>query len=305
MKNNKKLLFAWIGFLGILVLFVVLVEIYHHFQSERSSNYHYRILISKDSIIEIDLSSPSVSSDNEKKQEQDAKFYERTKYGYLPKVSPEGTGVFDEYAAYSEISSKKELRVAVVVEDGKVDANLKLNGQRITFILPHYIDQLESVVKAIRESGNEFFIQIPTQSSIPADKKETVSPFLANANLEDTLDRLLRLIGSTKYAIGVANVSPTLLTKSKKDITAIAQVLSQRGLAFLDVEKSNDLLKSISEKNGLIYINATNTFKAKDFNISQLKDGDVLMIRLEQLGSLMKALTPEWLLTPVSASVRR
>ncbi|MDR2158417.1 MAG: divergent polysaccharide deacetylase family protein [Holosporaceae bacterium] len=305
MKNNKKLFLAWIIFLTIAFFFIIAVEVYHNFQSERMSNYQYRILISKDSIIEIDPPNPSVSSPEEKKVDPDAKFYEQTKYGNLPKIASKGACVFDEYSAYSEISAKKELRVAILIGDGKANLNLKLNGQRVTFILPHYIDQLESVAKAIRKSGNEFFIQIPTQSSIPANKKESVSPFLANANLNDTLEKLFYLIGSTKYALGIASVSPTLLTKSKKDITAIADALSQRGLAFLDVEKSNDLLKGISEKNGLIYINATNKFEANDFDISKLKDRDVIIIRLEQLESLMKILPSDWILTPVSASVRR
>jgi hypothetical protein len=82
-------------------------------------------------------------------------------------------------------------------------------------------------------------------------------------------------------------------------------VLSKKGLAFFDIEKSNGLLKSISEKNGLIYINATTTFESDNFDVSKLKEGDIIAVRLEHLNDLMKILPEEWLMTPVSASVRR
>jgi polysaccharide deacetylase 2 family uncharacterized protein YibQ len=303
MKKNRKLFLAWSIFLASVIAFVLIMEIYHNFRHGHSLGYHYRILIDKDLIVENeDKNQESVPP---KEQDSDTEFYEQTKYGYLPKISPKGEKVFDKYSARSEISSHMELRVVVLIdENNKASVGVKLNNQKVTFIIPCYINQLNEVVKTIRENGHEFFLQMPTQTSVPESKKETVSPFLANDNLANTQDKLFSLLASTKYALGIANISPTLFTKSLRDMAAMAERLASRGLAFFDVEKSNYLAKDVAQKSGLIYINPTFVFESADFDISKLKNGDILMIRLEHLENLMQALPKNWILTSVSASVK-
>ncbi|MDR0632511.1 MAG: divergent polysaccharide deacetylase family protein [Holosporaceae bacterium] len=300
---ERKLLSAWCVFLATTILFVAAVEVYHRFQNERSLNYQYRIIIDKNSIVETE---EKTSDDIVKKDvDSDSEFYELTKYGYLPKISKSGTGVLDKYSARLEIGSQKELRLAVLIGEGeKIDDAPNLCNQKVTFIVPHFIDHLENVVKSIREKGHEFLLQMPTQSSIPQNKRETVSPFLANAYSGDTLEKLFYLLGSTKYTLGIANVSQTLFTKSKKDMTIIGEALAKRGLVFFDLEKSNDLAKSVAEKNNLTYITAAAIFEGNDFDVSKLNNGDILAVRLEHLASLIKILPQNWRLTPISASVK-
>jgi polysaccharide deacetylase 2 family uncharacterized protein YibQ len=302
-EKNKKLRSAWTIFLALVALFIAAVSAYHSFRKERSSSYQYRILIDENTVVENEET--KVEVERETKIDPDEKFYEQTKYGLLPKIAEDGTRPFDAYSACSEIDPKKKLRVVVLIGDcDGINAKIKLINQKVTFVIPYYVDRLESVIKVVKESGHEFFIQIPTQYSVLTDKKRTVSPFLANSEIDETLDKLFGLLASAKYALGIASVSPTLLTKSKKDMTAIAEVLAKRGLAFLDLEKTNDLLQSLSEESGMIYINRTAAFEANDFDVSKLNDGDIVTVRLERLDDLVKALPDDWLLTPVSASVR-
>ncbi|MDR1235478.1 MAG: divergent polysaccharide deacetylase family protein [Holosporaceae bacterium] len=306
MKNNRKLFFAWSIFFAAMFLFIATVEIYNGSQKSRASNFQYRILIDKNSIIENEEKNSDAAQQEEKKFDPENELYERTKYGYLPKISKDGARVFDQYSAKSEIGAKKELRIAVLVDDaGKIESAVKLTDRKVTFIVPHYIDDFEKVIKMIRENGHEFFIQMPTQSSIPSEKRESVSPFLANSDIDTTLDKLFYLLASTKYAVGLANVSPTLITKSKKDITAIASTLAQRGLAFFDLEKSNDLLQNIAQEICLLYMCATNTFESGGFDVSKLKDKDILAVRLTHFEDFVKNLPADWLLSPISASVRK
>ncbi|MDR1333689.1 MAG: divergent polysaccharide deacetylase family protein [Holosporaceae bacterium] len=306
MGSNRRLFFAWSIFLVAALSFIMTVEMYHNSRKERSSNFQYRILIDKSSIIENEEKNSDATKLEDKKINKESELYERTKYGYLPKISKDGICVFDEYSAHSGAGSKKELRIAVLVDDiNKVETAVKLNNQKITFIVPHYIDNFESVIKIIRENGHEFFLQMPTQSSIPANKKEIVSPFLANADVSTTLDKLFYLLASTKYAIGIANISTTLLTKSKKDMTAIADSLAQRGLAFFDFENTNDFLQNIAEKSSLFYVQAAKVFEVEEVDISKLQNGDVLMIRLTCFENFVKKLTSDWLLAPISAAIRK
>jgi len=297
MKRNRKLVFAWFIYLTTVLLFVASVEVYHHFQKEHASNYQCRILINRDLIAEPEGKSRDVVVP---KKEVKYDLYEKTSHGYIPRILTGRDSVFNRYSAVSEKSSKKKLRVAVLIEKENVDLSLNLNNQKITFIVPYYLNNLKDIVKTIRDNGHEFFLQIPTQLSIPADRQNSVSPFLANAETEETLDKLFYLIGSTKYALGIANTSSTLLTKSPRDIEAISNTLSQRGLAFLNTEASDDLLRTASEKNKMIYINAK---ISEDTNISRFQDKDIIMIRFELLDNLIKTLPEDWVLTPVSASV--
>jgi polysaccharide deacetylase 2 family uncharacterized protein YibQ len=309
---KRKLFFAWIIFLITVVLFLLGVEFYHNFQNEHLSSYQYRILIDKNLVVEEEEKVPDqvpVKEEHVKEEHifnPDTEFYEKTKYGYLPRVSQKGAKVFDEYSACSEISAQKELRVIIIVEDAsQIDQISKLGNQKVSFVVPYYIDKLEEVIEAIRKKGHEFFLQIPTQFSIPADKKATISPFLANADQEDTLDKLFYLLGSAKYAIGIANVSPTLFTKSKRDMNIIANALIKRGIAFLDIEKSGGLLKDIAENSDLIYIHATNMYESNTFDLSKIKDREILVVQLDHLDSFLKSINSDWLLAPVSASVRK
>jgi polysaccharide deacetylase 2 family uncharacterized protein YibQ len=306
MENNQRLFFAWSIFFATAFLFIVSVEMYYSAQKSRVPNFQYRILIDKNSIIENEERNSEAIQQEENRVDEESEFYERTKYGYLPKFSKDGVGVFDRYSTGRKVSSEKELQIAVLIDDvSKIDSAMKLSNQKITFIVPHYIDDLGNIVKIIRQNGHEFFIQMPTQSSIPVSKKETVSPFFANANIDTTLEKLFCLLASTKYAIGIANVSPTLLTKSKKDMSVIAEALARRGLAFFDFEKSNDLLQGIAQKSNLIYIRATDVLESEKSDIPKSDNKSVLMIRLTHFENFIKNLPTDIQLTPVSASVRR
>ncbi|MDR2724339.1 MAG: divergent polysaccharide deacetylase family protein [Holosporaceae bacterium] len=302
MEKNRKLFFAWIAFLVTIFLFVIITGVYHNFREKHAFGYHYRILIDKDLVVENE--DKNQESIHTSETDSDAGFYEQTKYGYLPIITPNGKSVFDRFAARIGINTQKILRVAVLVdESNKTQISMKLNNQIMTFIIPHHINQLDDLVKMIREKGHEFFIQIPTQTSTRENKEGGISPFLANDNLENTREKLFYLLAVTKYALGIANITPTLFTKSNRDMTAVIDVLTERGAAFFDAEKSNDLIKNIARIRSLIYINPTHIYEARDFDISQLKDGDVLMIRLEHLEDLMKKLPRDWTLAPVSSSV--
>ncbi|MDR0580653.1 MAG: divergent polysaccharide deacetylase family protein [Holosporaceae bacterium] len=303
MKANRKLYLAWGIFFAVVVLFVIIIEAYHNFRCRYAVGYHYRILIDKDTIRENDekeqecMPSPEIDADDE--------FYEQTKYGYLPKISSKGERVFDRYAVCAETAPHKKLRVAVLVDNGdRIGVAVKLKGQKVTFVIPHHMRQLEETVKIIHENGHEFFIQMPTQASVVEDENGIIAPFLANDNLDSTLDKLFHLISVAKYALGVANTSKTLFTKSSRDMTVVAEELTKRGLAFFDAEKSNDLMTEISQSSGLIYIRSTKTFETSDFDISKLRNGDILAIRLENLEMLIKELPSNFMLTPVSAAVK-
>ena len=61
MRKTNKLALAWLILIFVILTFLASTKLYDHFQREHSSNYQYRILISKDF-------KPTVSVTKEKKE---------------------------------------------------------------------------------------------------------------------------------------------------------------------------------------------------------------------------------------------
>lgn len=292
MQNKVR----WLVFFGGFAAFVAGVELWHRHVQDRNSVYQCRILIDKDFSVD-------ESNSDEETRSEPISLYVRTKYGVLPRRQSDSSKIFNAYSAtvdYEEDCLRNGyLKLAVLVQNATEESiqNIiaRFSEAKISFIVPHYVANLNRIAEIIVSSGHEFFIQLPTQSSIPLDKKETVSPFLANASSNEVRDKLYYLISSAKYAVGIANTSDSLITKSAKDMEIIAKELSQRGMAFLNIENDNDVISEISERINL------QTLRAKVFQKSvQLKEKDAIIVNSNQLDDVMRALPREVKLVPVS-----
>lgn len=288
-KRNRSLIYAWGAFATVALAFYVGVEVLHRRSPESNQCYQYRILISSDMNIPEEKPEVTSAKPTQPKKNMEFELYENTKFGTLPRISPDGMRVLDAYAAHSEIaSSAKKIRTAIVLEDEKYDDLPvyldKLKNFKVSFVVPHYLENLSKIVSLIRNRGHEIFIQLPTQTSIPATRKSTVSPFLANTTPEDILTKLDYLLASTKYVIGIANTSPTLLTKSKKDISVILDELSKRGLAFMTVEKMEDEI--VLPNHGATCFSDFVQFD-KSVNVANLADSGGVLVPLKMLDDFL------------------
>ncbi|MDR2682145.1 MAG: divergent polysaccharide deacetylase family protein [Holosporaceae bacterium] len=336
--KNKKLILAWSVFVIFVIAFLLLTKFYHDDRKVPSSGYQYRIFINKDELRDIDVEEIEVEGEKEKKTSEsvsdsvsgsvsttatdpapgsvpkndDDLFYEQTTYGLLPKISADGDRVFDAYAAKFLDTGKKKACLVIYVDTGSVEylphAIKILGTSRATFIVPHYLDNVSSLVKMIHDAGHEIFLQIPTQASTTANQKNEIAPFLANSNTEDTVDKLMHLLAVSKYVIGIANTLPTLLTKSQKDITVILEELAKKGLAFLDLEKTNDVLQALSSDVGVIHANASVVFDAKSvLEVSDDSDGKIFLIHLDKLPDFLAAMAKweNYVIAPISAVIKK
>ncbi|MDR3179768.1 MAG: divergent polysaccharide deacetylase family protein [Holosporaceae bacterium] len=318
--KNKRLIFAWSSFAIFVVAFLGGTKCHYDAQKTSSSGYQYRIFINKDMLCDVNVDeveikeekNVSANTDAPSEKNDDDLFYEETKYGFLPKISPDGDRVFDAYSAKFPDTGKKKACLVIYVEAESVEYlphALKILGtSRATFVLPHYLDNVSGVVKMIHNAGHEAFLQIPTQASTAVNQKNEIAPFLANSNSEDTVDKLMHLLAVSKYIIGIANTSPTLLTKSTKDITVILEELSKKGLAFLDLEKTNDILQTLSSDIGVIHANASVQFDSKSvLEISDDSDGKIFFIHLNKLPDFLTAVSKHenYVIAPISSVIKK
>lgn len=332
-KHTQKLLTAWVIFVLIVAGFVCVTKFMHHFYNDHSSNYRYRILINKD-IAKEDLqeekplSDTKGSPDSEEKSEKaitespadnksaiEEKLYEVTKYGNLPRISPDGLTAIDVFSSKTVSSPLKKIGVVVLIDD--IDAeNLKkvlahLGGLKITFVLPAYIDDVEDVSKILVENGHEFLLQIPTQSSVPNDKSDKVSLFFANTSQDELIDKMSKLLACTCKYIGVANTSSTLLTKSLKDMDIITDELAKRGLIFLDTESNNTLIKELAIKNNGHYMSVKDKYSgslAKDNSSGDSAKIKSICVDIRMLSVFLKDFAEKYrgyVLVPITSVLRK
>jgi len=287
MQNKTR----WYILFGGLITFVAGVEIWHRLSQDGDLMYQCRIPIDED------FSVNEVNNDEEIRSEK-ISLYTRTQYGVLPRRQSDPTKIFNAYSADVECKGDY-VKLAILVKDATAEniQNIiaQLQNSKATFIVPHYVNNLNRIAEIIVSSGNEFFIQLPTQSSIPLDKKNRVSPFLANASDDEIREKISYLISSVKYAIGVANTSESLVTKSVKDMEVILQELSQRGMAFLNIKDDSNVEEEISERIKL------RALKTKIFEKTEvLKARDAVMITSDQLDNLKRALPKGAAIVPIS-----
>lgn len=249
---KDKLSIYWGIFLTILLVFIISVEVMHRVSKEKDLTYQCRIVIDKHLAVE------DYSSEEEPKADK-GNMYESTSYGVLPKNQKDYMKIFKAYSAKCNYSGPY-VKAAVVLKEATPAQVQKvvedLDGAKISFIIPYYVPNLHEVIDSIIANGDEFFIQLPTQSSIPEEKTSKVSPFLANADPKETLDKLRYLIASSKYAIGVSVISNSLLLKSKKDLLLIANELSKKGLAFLGLQDGGDVFEDVLQDIKMLLLRA-------------------------------------------------
>jgi polysaccharide deacetylase 2 family uncharacterized protein YibQ len=326
MKKNRRLIFAWCGYLFLVLMFLVVTRIYYDIgRSIPQSNYQYRILIDKNIVcsntVEVgdekyyDANSQQSSSHELKQLSRNNSedfFYERTRYGYLPKISSDGDRVFDVYSAKFTDTDRRKVYTVVYVDDysiGFLKHVLRILGDlKVTFVVPHYIDRVAETIKSIFDAGHEVFLQIPTQSSIVGRRRNEMAPFMANTNPADTIDKLQYLLSVSKYVIGIANSSTTLLTKSQKDMSVIVDELSRRGMTFLDLENSANSTESISSDDGIIHASASMVLTSALIN--ENSDGfaeKVFLVHLDKIPDFLDAVSKckDCVAAPISSMVKK
>lgn len=318
-KDNKRFIIAWGLFLFAFVVFIIWTKWSYDSEKEKGLKYQCKIIINdeiiKDTeIVEKDI--PEIVPQKEIQEDlnnDDRKFYEHSKYGDLPKISPDGMRVLDAYSAKRNLTEANKIFLVIqldaFVSKESLYADIQMLGnKKVTFVIPHYHNDLAYIVNLIRENGHEFLLQLPTQSSIPEEKRSSVSPFLANTERYDLIEKLQCLLASTKYAIGIANTSTTLFTKSQRDMSVIEEELSKRGLAFFNVEKS-DIVPQISNNfDSILYATADVEISDSDvINADNFVNNMIVFVKFSSLNRFMEEFTKKtgFEIAPVSQFLRK
>lgn len=171
----------------------------------------------------------------------DNRLTERSRFGLLPKVGPDGATPAQVYARPlgPAPATKPAGRIALLVgglgisQNGTADAIAKLPGPVSLGFAP-YGTELERTVQRARGDGHEVFLQVPMEPFDYPDNDPGPQTLLAGPKAAENIDRLHWLLGRFTGYVGIVNFLGGRLTADEAALSPILRELAGRGLMVID-----------------------------------------------------------------------
>ena len=171
----------------------------------------------------------------------DSRLVERSRFGLLPKVGPDGATPAQIYARPlgPAPATKPAGRIALLVgglgisQNGTAEAIAKLPGQVSLGFAP-YGTELERSVQRARSGGHEVFLQVPMEPFDYPDNDPGPQTLLAGPKAAENIDRLHWLLGRFTGYVGIVNFLGGRLTADEAALSPILREIAGRGLMVVD-----------------------------------------------------------------------
>lgn len=183
----------------------------------------------------------------------DSRLVERSRYGMLPKIAPDGATPAQVYArpAGPAPAMKPAGQIAILIgglgisQSGTADAIAKLPGA-VSLAFAPYGGELERTVQRARSEGHEVFLQLPMEPFDYPDNDPGPHTLLTGPKAADNLDRLHWALGRFTGYVGIVNFLGGRLTADEAALSPILRELAGRGLMVVDDGSSSRSLLASS-----------------------------------------------------------
>jgi polysaccharide deacetylase 2 family uncharacterized protein YibQ len=171
----------------------------------------------------------------------DSRLVERTRYGMLPKIAPDGATPAQIYARPPgpQPASQPAGRIAILMgglgisQSGTADAIAKLPGV-VSLAFAPYGAELERTVQRARTGGHEVFLQLPMEPFDYPDNDPGPHTLLTGPKAADNIDRLHWALSRFTGYVGIVNFLGGRLTADETALSPILRELAGRGLMVVD-----------------------------------------------------------------------
>ncbi|WP_245974324.1 divergent polysaccharide deacetylase family protein [Bosea caraganae] len=171
----------------------------------------------------------------------DGRLIERSRFGLLPKVGPDGATPAQIYARPlgPAPETKPAGRIALLVgglgisQNGTAEAIAKLPGTVSLGFAP-YGTELERIVQRARGDGHEVFLQVPMEPFDYPDNDPGPQTLLSGPKAAENIDRLHWLLGRFTGYVGIVNFLGGRLTADEAALSPILREIAGRGLMVID-----------------------------------------------------------------------
>ncbi|MCB1518013.1 MAG: divergent polysaccharide deacetylase family protein [Hyphomicrobiaceae bacterium] len=192
---------------------------------------------------------------------------EQTKYGDIPRISPQGVTPFKAYSrpSITPASANGKPLIAIIVtglgldEATTVDAVDRL-PENITLAFAPYGQTLDRTTNAARRQGHEILLEVPMEPFDYPQSDPGPQTLLTNQPARTNLDNLYWLMARFGGYIGIMNNLGARFSSSAADFTPVMEELGTRGLAYLDDNSSNrSLSRQLASANQVPFTRANLT----------------------------------------------
>jgi polysaccharide deacetylase 2 family uncharacterized protein YibQ len=172
----------------------------------------------------------------------DSRLVERSRFGLLPKVGPDGARPSVVYARPADLlpgGVKPVSRIAIVVgglgisDTATADAIAKL-PLPITLAFAPYGANIASQAARAREAGHETMLQVPMEPFDYPDSDPGPHTLTVGARASDNIDHLQWAMGRFTGFIGIMNYMGGKLTADASAMAPLLREITTRGLVVLD-----------------------------------------------------------------------
>jgi len=178
---------------------------------------------------------------------------ERTRYGLLPKIGPDGATPAQVYARPlgPPPATKPAGQIALLIgglgisQSGTAEAIAKLPGS-VSLAFAPYGSDLERSVQRARADGHEVFLQLPMEPFDYPDNDPGPHTLLTGPKAADNPDRLHWALARFTGYVGIVNFLGGRLTADDAALSPILRELAGRGLMVVDDGSSSRSLLAAS-----------------------------------------------------------
>ena len=172
----------------------------------------------------------------------DPRLLERTRFGPLPKIGPDGSRPLDVYARPVEEpppGTRVVARIAIVIgglgisQTATADALSKLPAA-VTFAFAPYGQDLDGFARSARAAGHEIMLQVPMEPFDYPDSDPGPHTLTTGAKPGENIEHLHWALGRLTGYVGLMNYMGGKLTSDPGAFSPILKEIGSRGLGFLD-----------------------------------------------------------------------
>ncbi len=165
---------------------------------------------------------------------------EKTRYGLIPKVGPDGAKPFAVFAQARSLppALKDRPRIAIVLTGMGISASGTADAftlpPSVTFALAPYAADVARLADRARDDGHEVLLQAPMEPFEYPDNDPGPQTLLTSLTPEQNIDRLHWLMSRMQGYVGVVSYMGAKFLTAEPSLAPVLTESAKRGLIFVD-----------------------------------------------------------------------
>ncbi|MFA6266409.1 MAG: divergent polysaccharide deacetylase family protein [Pseudolabrys sp.] len=169
-----------------------------------------------------------------------SKLLEKTRYGAIPKIGPDGGKSFAAYAQAKALppSLKDRPRIAIVLTGMGISASGTADAFSLppttTFAVAPYAVDVGKLADRARDEGHEVLLQTPMEPFEYPDNDPGPQTLLTSLTPEQNIDRLHWLMSRIQGYVGIVSYMGARFLAAEPALGPVLNETAKRGLIFVD-----------------------------------------------------------------------